>query len=218
MLSDQQMVTGIAVLAGGYSQLRCGLSSYHWQTVIFLAWFSSFTHLTTLTVLRGYLQENSAVRIWRIVFMLIIAILLGIALLPTGSGYWFDVLNDNMNIMGDLVAGLPVVCFFDELGTRRYRAAVDQTFSMAVSLAILTFGYTVRFMRLFSPSSRLARQYLRELPGDFWKQRIKPRPSQYYKSRISTIVERSRLELGLYVLIKAILDLLKSMLWEVRIL
>ena len=52
MLSDQQLVTGIALLASGYSQLSYGLSSYHWQLIVYLAWFSSLTHLTTLTALR----------------------------------------------------------------------------------------------------------------------------------------------------------------------
>ena len=31
MFSDQQLVTGIALLTTGFTQLKCGLSSYHWQ-------------------------------------------------------------------------------------------------------------------------------------------------------------------------------------------
>ena len=30
MFSDQQVVTGIALLASGYSQLSSGISNYHW--------------------------------------------------------------------------------------------------------------------------------------------------------------------------------------------
>ena len=56
MLSDQQLVTGIALLASAYSQLSCGLSSYHWQLIVYLAWFSSLTHLTTMTALRQYFE------------------------------------------------------------------------------------------------------------------------------------------------------------------
>lgn len=52
MFSDQQLVTGIALLASGYAQLPYGLASYYWQIIIYLAWFSSLTHLTTLTFLR----------------------------------------------------------------------------------------------------------------------------------------------------------------------
>lgn len=47
--SDQQVVLGIAVLIAGVSQLSSGLDSYHWSTVLNLAWFSSFTHILTLT-------------------------------------------------------------------------------------------------------------------------------------------------------------------------
>lgn len=52
MFSDQQVVTGIALLASGYAQLSSGISNYHWQMLVYLAWFSSLTHLSTLTVLR----------------------------------------------------------------------------------------------------------------------------------------------------------------------
>jgi len=46
--SDQQVVVGISVLLGGISQLKLGLDSYHWQTIVNLAWFSAFTHILTL--------------------------------------------------------------------------------------------------------------------------------------------------------------------------
>ena len=51
MFSDQQAATGIALLASGYAQLSSSISNYHWQMLVYLAWFSSLTHLTTLTVL-----------------------------------------------------------------------------------------------------------------------------------------------------------------------
>jgi hypothetical protein len=30
-MSDLQIVTGVSILISGYAQLRCGLSTYHWQ-------------------------------------------------------------------------------------------------------------------------------------------------------------------------------------------
>lgn len=50
--SDQQVLTGISILASGFSQLCLGISAYHWQTVVNLAWLSSMTHLITLTSLK----------------------------------------------------------------------------------------------------------------------------------------------------------------------
>jgi hypothetical protein len=33
-MSDLQIVTGISILLSGYAQLRCGLSTYHWQDAL----------------------------------------------------------------------------------------------------------------------------------------------------------------------------------------
>ncbi|KAF2213928.1 hypothetical protein CERZMDRAFT_38059, partial [Cercospora zeae-maydis SCOH1-5] len=52
-LSDQQIVTGIAILGAGFNGLRDGsISVYHFQVVIYLAWMSSSVHLSALTILR----------------------------------------------------------------------------------------------------------------------------------------------------------------------
>ena len=34
ILSDAQLVTGLAILISGYSQLNCGISAYHWQIMV----------------------------------------------------------------------------------------------------------------------------------------------------------------------------------------
>lgn len=54
IFGDSQAITGNA----GYSQLPCGLASYHWQIAVDLAWFSPITHLTTLTCLRHHLKNG----------------------------------------------------------------------------------------------------------------------------------------------------------------
>lgn len=45
-LSDQQLVTGLAILIAGYIK-RCSMSQYHFNIVKALAWFSSTIHLST---------------------------------------------------------------------------------------------------------------------------------------------------------------------------
>lgn len=61
-LSDQQIVTGLAVLIAAYSQLD-SISIYHWFIATYLAWISSAVHLTSLTYLRSWLERYPAVRV-----------------------------------------------------------------------------------------------------------------------------------------------------------
>jgi hypothetical protein len=49
-LSDQQLVTGLAILIAGF--VKCDISIYLFSNVFAIAWFSCMTHLATLTVLR----------------------------------------------------------------------------------------------------------------------------------------------------------------------
>jgi hypothetical protein len=84
MFSDQQLVTGIGILVSGYTQINCALSTYHWQIVVYLAWFSSLTHLTTLTALRAFFRDQLTLAYWRVFFMGCTIVLLAAALAPTG--------------------------------------------------------------------------------------------------------------------------------------
>jgi hypothetical protein len=69
ILSDQQLVTGLAILITGYSQ-RCSLDGYHFTIIATLAWFSSTTHLSTLSVLHAYLLSHPDVKTWRVISMI----------------------------------------------------------------------------------------------------------------------------------------------------
>ncbi|CAI4214174.1 unnamed protein product [Parascedosporium putredinis] len=74
--ADIQIFTGLAILISGFAMLPRGLSSYHWQIVVQLAWFSSLTHLSMLSFLRNYLK-NRPLEMWiRIFFTLVLAVML----------------------------------------------------------------------------------------------------------------------------------------------
>lgn len=90
-LSDQQLVTGLAILvAGYYEMLNSGaLSLYHWQIVVYLAWMSSSVHIASLTLLRDVLNQKPMLRNLRVAGMLILLVLLVVALWPTRS-YTYD--------------------------------------------------------------------------------------------------------------------------------
>jgi hypothetical protein len=95
-MSDLQIITGLAILSAGYASLECGISTYHWQILVYTAWFSSVTHLTAMSFLRNYLYNHQSERIWRVsiisifILMLLLAILLSGRFEPsstTGAGF-----------------------------------------------------------------------------------------------------------------------------------
>ena len=209
MFSDQQIVTGIALLASGYAQLSCGLSAYHWQMIVYLAWFSSLTHLTTLTVLRQYFRENQTARLWRAILMLIMVTMLGIALLPTGDVWWFE---DYLR--------LPALCYFKRLMVRspeeRFSFNAFQTLPMLISILVLFSGYLTRLIKISKHATAFTRLWIRTKPGRVLKDTLKDsiqragRPHASFYWRLKSLI----LEIA-YVLIRAIYDIYESSLWEV---
>lgn len=69
LLGDTQIITSVAILLSGYTQLPCGMSTYHWVMVVDLAWFSAITHLAALTSLRHYFRRRPATALWRVILM-----------------------------------------------------------------------------------------------------------------------------------------------------
>ena len=83
--TDSQIITGIAILLAGYCQLACGISVYHWQVVVNLAWFSSLTHVASLAVLRKYFRKRPVLVNCRLAAMGINLVLVGVASCKSGS-------------------------------------------------------------------------------------------------------------------------------------
>lgn len=107
-MSDLQLITGLAIIVSGFAQLRCGISAYHWQRIVQLAWFSSITHLCCLTFLRDYLHQHKSAQVWRIPGMVALVVMVIAALVPTAHYAWE--LDDTM----DLSRPLPydhAICF-----------------------------------------------------------------------------------------------------------
>ena len=87
-MSDLQIVTGLSILISGFAQLWCGLSTYHWVVIVELAWFSSLTHLSCLTLLRQHLSSRGPERELRLFAMGLIALLLLVGIGFTGNYSW----------------------------------------------------------------------------------------------------------------------------------
>ncbi|KAI9724390.1 MAG: hypothetical protein M1812_000458 [Candelaria pacifica] len=211
MFSDQQVVTGIAILASGYAQLRYNISVYHWQIVVYLAWFSSLTHLTTLTMMRQYFRENPTPRLWRATLMLVTVILLTVALIPTGDGWWLTL---------DGLEGLPAICFFKRLVIRdpqeRFQALPLPTAYMIISVMILFISCSTRMIKLSARATDCIRCWTRTKLGNIIKRALR---ASIKRAALPNVQLRWKLErVGLetlYVLLRAWTDVFESMLWEV---
>lgn len=206
--SDLQVVTGIAILISGYTQLRCGLPAYHWQLVVDLAWFSAITHLTTLTCLRRYFQFRPAPRILRLMGMGVTAVMLTIALGSTG--YW-------NNWESQLKLGYPAQCFFHPDHPLHQQGYNGTYISLAGGLLVIS--YVIRVPQLFTGSSDTMRYFVRTRPSRMLKNclsgarnRAVAAPEKSAKLFWALI---SKSIFFIYCLLKATMDIYSSLLWEV---
>lgn len=144
-LSDQQIVTGIAVLGAGFVGLRTGeISVYHFQIVIYLAWMSSSVHLCALTLLGPFLRHHRGLLAWRLVGMLTLLVMLLIALVPTVSVQWaiLSPLSD-WETDDETSFGAPALCFWG----RTWGSGVNP--DAVISFLILAVSYVWKVGGLF---------------------------------------------------------------------
>ncbi len=88
-MSDQQLVTGLAILVALYIK-SCSVSVYSFEIALSLAYFSCSIHISTLTVLRRYLQKYKTLAFVRVVLMVTLAIMLLAGLLILQSGTFYE--------------------------------------------------------------------------------------------------------------------------------
>ncbi len=155
MYSDQQLIAGIALLNSAYTQLGKSMTSYHWQLAIYLAWYSSFAHLCTLTVLRQSFWENKRIRRLRLPLMFVNVILLICALIPTGHSLWLS---------EEAFGAINVRCFFKSYDNIPFDVS-GRGLNFLISVIILVFGSVSRAVRLSPGASQMARGLLIEWPS-----------------------------------------------------
>ena len=210
MLSDQQLVTGIAILAAGFLQLQRGLSTFYWQILVELVWFSSLTHLATLTALRQYFQKNPAIRAWRLLLMLALAALQIAVLVPTGNPDW-----PTTQGRPDSPQNIPAHCFFAYKHVAGWNNGLA-TWNMSISMAYIVLTFSMRVSVISPSASEAVRLVLRIKPKAVlrtWLERLQtpagPVALIYVRKIAYTVV------LASYVSTKATLDLYLSTHWEV---
>ena len=107
--ADQQIIYGFAILIAGFIQWG-SISVYHYHVVMYLAWMSSNTHLSAVTLL-PWIFDNAKRQIrnmLRLIGMSIVAAMLVAALVPTTKRFWFLIAFN----WSDLPAGVPAHCFW----------------------------------------------------------------------------------------------------------
>lgn len=213
-MSDQQLVTGAALLASGYSQLHCGISAFHWQVMIYLVWYSSFTYLATLTVLRRYFKNNKPMRWWRVRVMFLIVTSLIAALIPTANEFWLPP-SYEASISNYTFVGMPAQCFF-----HISNVSVDPRpfSSMLISSLVLLSGYVIQAIKLFTWTSEHTRLCFRENPGNAMEKELDNLYAAMQAGNRYRWLHSIPYWSFLTILAtgRALCDLAESMAWEVR--
>jgi hypothetical protein len=229
-LSDTQLVTGLSILASGYSQIKCRLSIFHWHIVVFLAWFSSATHLTTITFLRRYIHDNHGLRNIRLILMFFLVGMLVVALIPTGGdcGLFLDRADAllmtyfGVNTTVKLYPGYPAKCCFDKIHDGKFieSKTTQQFLSMMASEVVLLSGTIARVIKMHRSPSNWSRLWVREKPSTFFKFILVMLERRHGKSSSkSTRAVYSVFHctgMAAIITARAGYDLIESLLWEVR--
>jgi len=175
-LSDQQLVTGLAILVAGYCEMmNSDLTLYYWRIVTHLAWLSSSVHIASLTLLRDVLNKHPTIRNVRVAGMLVLLTLLTVALWPTRF----------LSSYPDTMSSIPAKCFWTStyLTPRAFTSSPDPNWIL--TLVMLWFAYVWKLSQLFASSRDLARQWLVARPEAaierFMRRAVSTRRSKWFK-------------------------------------
>ena len=168
-VSDQQLLTGIAVLIAGF-WTHCSISVYHFSLVNDLAFFSSLVHMITLDVLQSYLRAKKTVRNWRVVLMSCTALSLIASCVMEGHKYWFDSWSYDAQ------------CLFDDLIGN---IGGGPAYWMKINIFLIGFYYIPNVLLLYGPPSRFLKVWFLEKPVDALSQALRSSKSRWSHSRFA---------------------------------
>ncbi|EQK98155.1 hypothetical protein OCS_06135 [Ophiocordyceps sinensis CO18] len=179
-MCDLQIFTGAGILISGFLSLYDNLAAYHWQIIVYLAWFSTVSHLAGLTVIRSYLHAFPRKRNIRLALVAVVMLLLLVAMVPTQFFAW-------RGTASRFLPGTAAVCYFDMgLARRMWSKAIELDHDEArgtspidfgfelgrgvqqvvFAAILLIFGLFTRLIKAFSPLSRV------------FGERVRPRASR----------------------------------------
>lgn len=89
MLSDQQLVTGLAILIVGFSRAYF-VKQLHYGIISNLGWLSFSVFGCTTTILWEHFNKNLVARLWRTVWAIVMAGLLAVTIVLENTYHWDD--------------------------------------------------------------------------------------------------------------------------------
>jgi len=207
--SDQQSITGISIAIGAFAQISSGISAYHWQTAVNLAWFSTITHLLTLTTLRSEPIEGgkkfpSKINILRASIMFVLTSMVCCMLYPIGY----------LTSSNSLSPEYPTLCLYRQITPTGLSYNI---LYIILTMGILVFGSLTRVRLLFVGQTPPG-QY----PGKHWTSLEGPlRRFSCSQTEHTAIQNLGRAALYrsircIYMLMISGHGLYASRLWEVR--
>lgn len=175
--SDQQTVTGIAILIAGAVALNSTnndayMDVYHYQIVTYLAWMSSNVHLSCLSFVGDSFHQNKAASVFRITGMIVLFVLLCIALVPSVHQLWSG-LSDGSGW------AFPARCGW--VDNKRYQRNENfgKNRDAIWSYAILAVSYTWKLNSAFRSSHRFFRKWIRGYPEYYLEKALRHAAGRY---------------------------------------
>lgn len=223
-MSDFQLITGLTIMISGAIQLPSGITAYHWQRVIRIAWFSCITHLCCLTVLREHFKQNRSLYYWRLPGMVIRVIMLAVGFVPTAQYTW-DNESDSSGEQEVALRPFPrdyAICYLgfsqgpNQTESTRYSSSQQR---MVLSAVLLLFGMLNRIWHLFD---KLTTEFLRvrgftsSFCKDFLRQmRVWSTADAFWSYLVAVFVYRPCL--AIYLTVRILMDMITSRAFEVRL-
>lgn len=244
MLCDAQLLTGLSILTSGYILSQSGLDAYHWQILTYLAWFSTITHLSGLSVLRSHLSKHLRGKYVRFFLMCCLLVMLLVAIVPTAFFDWAEAeyylkLGDNPDRKLEFndSSAQPssfALCYFNlTYGNERFNQtwlyteaglnykslrSLNSWQAMVVSAILLAYGFCTRAIRLFQPLSRVVNKGVRGRASHMMQSFLSWLASRSCPpSRYNTMWNRMIVKpaIAVFLMSRLTADLITSMLGEV---
>lgn len=196
--ADLQIATGVGILVAAFGTMN-SLSVYHLQVAIYLAWMSSNTHLTAISLLQTEFRENrnkSIARRLRLGGMALLGVVLLVALVPTTAYNWLAIITQSKGT-GHVIghshrvvlspAGIPARCFW------QHHNSGGLTPDAAWSFIILVLSYVWKGLLLFRGSQHLVKIVCRQ-----WVLQ----PLRTNLDRLAELVRKSRRQQPKWILLR----------------
>lgn len=178
-LSDQQLVTGIAIMATIYMK-ACDISIYSFQMAAALAWFSSTTHLATLIILTSYFDSHRVARNFRAFMMVSMMIMLAVAQIISNS-------ESVQHSATDSYFGCALKKSFKLSPADGYEA-----FNLTLIIAWLITSYSSRMISLYSPRRGSSKSWpTRQVARVFRLELVEPTEEDDSLAKLDQIVQEA---------------------------